>query len=76
MFNPFAKKPAPTRGVLALYADPDSLLNAATRAREHGFEGMDAYTPYAVHGMSEATALGSGSPRSAPTGTRGGSSWS
>jgi hypothetical protein len=57
MFNPFAKKPAPARGVLALYADPDSLLNAATRAREHGFEGMDAYTPYAVHGLSEALGI-------------------
>ena len=56
MFNPFAK-PAATRGVLALYADPDSLLNAATRAREHGFQGMDAYTPYAVHGLSEALGI-------------------
>jgi len=57
MFNPFAKKAAPARGVLALYADPDSLLHAATRAREHGFEGMDAFTPYAVHGMSEALGI-------------------
>ena len=57
MFNPFAKKPAPARGVLALYADPDSLLNAATRAREHGFAGMDAFTPYPVHGLSEALGI-------------------
>ena len=54
MRNPFRKRPEPSRGVLALYEDPDSLLRAATMAREHGFEGMDAYTPYAVHGMSEA----------------------
>lgn len=57
MFNPFAKKSAPVRGVLALYADPDALLNAATRAKEHGFQGMDAFTPYAVHGLSEALGI-------------------
>lgn len=51
--NPFAKKP-PLRGVLALYADPDSLLRAASLVREHGYTGADAYTPYPVHGLSEA----------------------
>jgi hypothetical protein len=54
MLNPFSRKPAPSRGVLALYDDPDKLLRAATLAREHGFANLDAYTPYAVHGMSEA----------------------
>lgn len=48
------KKPQPVRAVLALYDDPDRLLNAAALAKEHGFEGIDAYTPYAVHGLSEA----------------------
>ncbi len=57
MRNPFARKPEPPRGVLALYADPDSLLHAANRAREHGFAEMDAFTPYAVHGMSEALGI-------------------
>lgn len=54
MRNPFLRRPEPSRGVLALYEDPDSLLRAATMAQEHGFEGMDAYTPFPVHGMSEA----------------------
>jgi len=54
--NPFAK-PAPTRGILALYEDPDRLLNAAALAKEHGFEGVDAYTPYPVHGLSEALGI-------------------
>ena len=54
MFNPFSRKPAPSRGVLALYDDPDKLIRAATLAREHGFADLDAYTPYAVHGLSEA----------------------
>ena len=57
MRNPFARKPEPSRGVLALYADPDSLLHAAARAKEHGFADMDAFTPYAVHGLSEALGI-------------------
>ena len=48
------KKLQPKRAVLAIYEDPDRLLNAAALAKEHGFEGIDAYTPYAVHGLSEA----------------------
>ncbi len=58
MRNPFAKRPQPSRGVLALYTDPDTLLTAAARGREHGFDGMDAYTPYPVHGLSEALGIG------------------
>ena len=55
--NPFGKKPQPTRGVLALYDDPDKLLHAAAIAKEHGFPDLDAYTPYAVHGLSEALGI-------------------
>ena len=54
MFLDRFKKPRPTRGVLALYDDPDRLLNAAAIAKEHVFQGLDAFTPYAVHGLSEA----------------------
>lgn len=57
MRNPFERKPRPTRGVLALYDDPDKLLHAAAIAREHGFPDLDAYTPYAVHGLSEALGI-------------------
>jgi hypothetical protein len=56
MFNPFATQ-APGRGVLALYDDPDKLLHAAAIAKEHGFPDLDAYTPYAVHGLSEALGI-------------------
>jgi hypothetical protein len=56
MFNPFAR-PAPLRGVLAIYEDPDTLLRAAAQAREHGFPSLDAYTPYEVHGLSEALGI-------------------
>jgi hypothetical protein len=48
------RKPRPVRGLLALYDNPDALLHAAARAREHGFANLDAFTPYAVHGLSEA----------------------
>jgi len=57
MFLDRFRKPQPTRAVLALYDDPDRLLNAAAIAREHGFSGLDAYTPYAVHGLSEALGI-------------------
>lgn len=56
MRNPFTR-PQPTRGVLALYDDPDKLLKAALHAREHGLAELDAYTPYAVHGLSEALGI-------------------
>jgi hypothetical protein len=57
MRNPFSGRPEPARGVLALYDDPDKLLAAAAVAKEHGFPDLDAYTPYAVHGLSEALGI-------------------
>jgi hypothetical protein len=57
MFLDRFKKPGPTRAVLALYEDPDRLLNAAAVAREHGFQRLDAFTPYPVHGLSEALGI-------------------
>ena len=53
----FDRKPRSVRGLLALYDNPDTLIHAAARAREHGFEGMDAFTPYPVHGLSEALGI-------------------
>ena len=57
MFLDRFRKPRPSRAILALYDDPDRLLSAAALAREHGFQGMDAYTPYPVHGLSEALGI-------------------
>lgn len=56
MFDLFGK-PKPLRGVLAIYEDPDTLLAAAGKVREHGFKNADAYTPYPVHGLSEALGI-------------------
>jgi len=57
MFLDRFRKPKPSRAVLALYDDPDRLLTAAALAKEHGFQGVDAYTPYAIHGLSEALGI-------------------
>jgi hypothetical protein len=54
MFN---RAPRPKRGVLALYDNPDALLHAAARVKEHGFPDVDAFTPYPVHGLSEALGI-------------------
>ena len=50
-------KPKPMRGILALYDNPDEILTAAARVTEHGFRNVDAYTPYPVHGLSEALGI-------------------
>jgi hypothetical protein len=41
-------------GLLAEFERPDELLSAATRAREAGYKRMDAYTPFPIHGLSDA----------------------
>lgn len=46
------------RIVLAEFADPQTLLAAARRARRAGLEGLDAHTPFAVEELPEALGLG------------------
>lgn len=53
----FERPYRPKRGVLAIYDNPDALLAAAAHAGEHGFPGVDAFTPYPVHGLSEALGI-------------------
>jgi len=40
-------------GLLAEFGDPDRLLEAVRRAREAGYERMDAFTPFPVEGLAE-----------------------
>jgi hypothetical protein len=40
--------------MVAEFDSVDALMNAANAAREHGYKAMDSYTPFPVHGMSEA----------------------
>lgn len=44
----------PIHGIVAEYADPDDLLEAAEAARAAGFRKMDAYSPMPIHGLAEA----------------------
>ena len=41
-------------GLLAEFDRPEDLLRAAERARAEGFRKMDAYTPFPIHGLSDA----------------------
>ena len=48
------KKDPKIYGLLAEFTDPEDLLAAARRAHAEGYRQMDAYTPFPVHGLSEA----------------------
>ncbi|MFQ5604148.1 MAG: DUF3341 domain-containing protein [bacterium] len=41
-------------GLLAEFENPEQLIEAATKAREHGFQKMDAYTPFPVEELPQA----------------------
>jgi hypothetical protein len=41
-------------GVIAEFSDPQSLLDAANKAREKGYTEMDAFSPFPIHGLAEA----------------------
>jgi hypothetical protein len=46
-----------TYGVLAEFATPEGLLDAARRAREAGYDHVEAYAPFPVDGLAEATGM-------------------
>ena len=41
-------------GLMAEFATPQALVDAAARAREEGYRRMDAYTPYPIEALTEA----------------------
>jgi hypothetical protein len=43
-----------TYGVIAEFGDAQSLLDAANATREAGYKDFDAYSPFPIHGLSEA----------------------
>jgi hypothetical protein len=45
------------RVLLATFGDEDDLLAAVTEARRKGLKIVDAFTPYAVHGLDRAMGL-------------------
>ena len=46
-----------TYGVIAEFADPQSLLDATNRTREAGYTSIDAYSPFPIHGLTEAVGM-------------------
>jgi hypothetical protein len=48
------KKDPKIYGLVAEFSEPEALIAAANTAREAGYRNMDAYTPFPVHGLSEA----------------------
>jgi len=44
-------------GLLAEFANPHALLEAARRTRNSGFHCVEAYCPFPIHGLSEALGL-------------------
>jgi len=44
-------------GLVGLYDDPDSLVQAAEQVRDAGFKHWDCHTPYPVHGLDDAMGL-------------------
>lgn len=45
------------RGVVGLFADPHELMDGAAAARRAGCDGMDAFTPYPVHGIDKVLGI-------------------
>ncbi len=43
--------------VLAEFPNPETLVDATRQMREKGYEGMDTYSPFPLHGASEALGL-------------------
>ncbi len=41
-------------GLLAEFERPEELVAAARKAREAGYRRLDAYTPFPIHGLSDA----------------------
>jgi mono/diheme cytochrome c family protein len=44
-------------GLLAQFDDPDSLVHACDQARQDGYQAMDAYSPFPVHGIDPALGI-------------------
>lgn len=44
----------PLYGVVAEFDDPHDLMHAVEKAKEAGFGKMDAFSPFPIHGLTEA----------------------
>ncbi|MGC8642097.1 MAG: quinol:electron acceptor oxidoreductase subunit ActD [Isosphaeraceae bacterium] len=56
--EPEVRPPAgPVYGLLARFAGPGELLDAARRLRAAGYRSLDTYSPFPIHGMEKALRL-------------------
>src|SRR5258708_40321217 len=44
----------PIYGLMAEFGGHEALVDAARRARAEGYRALEAYTPFPIHGLSEA----------------------
>ena len=49
--------PNPIPVMVAVFSDPDTVLQAAERASKQGWKGLDMVTPYPLHGSEKALGL-------------------
>jgi len=47
-------EPGVLYGIMAEFDNPEALLDAARRAKEEGYQELDAYTPMPLEGLAEA----------------------
>lgn len=57
MADPSPRDAAEPFGLLAEFADPESLMHACARVRDAGFTRWDAHTPFPIHGLDKAMGL-------------------
>ena len=57
MEQPVTRAQPPLFGLLAEFPSDESLLAAAVRMRADGYEKVEAYSPYPIHGMAEALGI-------------------
>lgn len=50
----YGAAPSGIHGIVAEFEQPEDVLAAATKAYDAGYRKMDAYSPFPVHGLSEA----------------------
>lgn len=48
------ERPQLIHGMLAEFDSPEAVLEAATRTSEAGYRQVEAYTPFPVHGLTDA----------------------
>ena len=49
------RKPVRSYGVVAEFDTPEQLVTAARKTREAGYKRIEAYSPFPIHGLSDAT---------------------